>query len=143
MSETIPNVTMEWKDYRGKPQTREVKQHIDIRDLEGTPVYPWLVMAANPHLSAPDLREFLEMQSGEHPAVYRPLHWIQRRRWMCLPAGTAPAANYRDRDGKQAGAAAIMAAHPGLSLRDLTELLRDHGIHRSREWVRRQRYAAV
>ena len=130
--------TIEFDSYAGRPQTREFRQTLDIRDYLGTGVYPWLVMAANRHLSAFDISMYLDSKDETTPGAYRPTHWIARRMRMVRPPG-AVSTSRADRDGNQAQAIAVMAANPTLSLRDLTKLLRSHGIVRAKDWVRNHR----
>ena len=136
-------LTMSWTDWRGKEHVREINQLIDVRDFLGTPGYSMLVVAANTHLSAPDIELFLNRvsrESEETQWVGRPLSWIKRRRWMFQKPGTdntkRPASNL---DGKQERAASLMGEHPKLSFRALSRLLKQHGIVRSPEWVRQHR----
>jgi hypothetical protein len=55
--------TLTWTDGRGKEQTRETNLTLDIRDFRGTPGFPWLVIAANRHLSVDILRSWLEWRT--------------------------------------------------------------------------------
>jgi len=138
--------TMRWTNWRGKKETRAINHVIDIRDFRGTPGYSMLVVAANTNLSVRDIECFLDMEARDRelPLVKRPSSWIQRRRWLFQQPGTD---NYKnppsDPDGKHASACAIMAANPTLSLRDLSRLLAERGITRSREWIRKHRGDAV
>ncbi len=134
MSETV---TMAIEQYSGKMVDREVHQVINVKDFVGRAIYPWLVMAANPHLSAPDIAAVL-LLTTTHKG-WRSDRWIRKRRWMVQP-------NTRDMPGRRAGsdgkgerAVRIMLANPDLSLRNLVRLLKEHGIVRSREWVRMHR----
>ena len=123
---------MKWIDGHGNEVSREIIETIDLRQFEGRPGYALLVLAANPHLSRVNIWHWLQ-----HKGVERSQTWIARRRWLfqepCAP-GTKP-----DSDGKRNRAVEIMRANPTLSLRDLTRLLAEYGIKRSREWVRRNR----
>jgi hypothetical protein len=131
--------TMTWEDGHGRKVTREVRLTIDVRDFEGLAGYPWLVMAANPLLSGPDILRFLELKADEGlVGVERNRSWIARRRWMFqrndnLP-GTRPNA-----DGKDARALTIMEEHPTLSARKLSQLLKENGISRGKDWVQKNR----
>ncbi len=134
---------MSWTDWRGKEQVREFNQIIDVRDFLGTPGYSMLLVAANTHLSAPDIELFLEMvsrESEETQWVGRPLSWIKRRRWMFQKPDTdntkPPASNL---DGKQERAVSLMSEHPKWSVRGLHRMLKQNGIVRSTEWVRQHR----
>lgn len=128
--------TMVYWDGRDREVAREVRHTLDARDFLGTAVYPWLVIAANQHLSAPELELFLTRQSHATPGTARSLSWIKRRRWMAQPPGTS---NVGNRDWNHARALQIMAENPKLSVRGLVLVLKDRGITRSREWVRRHR----
>ncbi len=127
--------TMEWVDERGKKQTREVNYLINVADFRGRAGYIWLLMAANPHLSAPDLLLWLRV-SGETAAL-RSETWIRTRRWMfkdAARAGVKPNADGRDEE-----ALALMRENRELSARKLVLLLKQHGISRGRTWVRMNR----
>lgn len=119
--------------------TREVNQLMDVREFVGTPGYALLVLAANSkapnHLSAPDILRYLNSMD-----VGRSLTYLKKRRWLFQPPGTTNSAN---RDGHDARAVEIMREHLALSIRDLVALLKERGIKRQREWVRRWRVTAV
>jgi hypothetical protein len=138
-------ITMSWEGNTGQTVTRDVNQIIDVRDFVGTPGYPLLLMAANTNLSIADLNWILFMQSLSHknPKIERSRTWCQRRRWLFQQPGTVNAINRADRDGNEERAARIMSEHPSVSVRDLTAILKDNGIARSREWVRQRRCGAV
>jgi hypothetical protein len=122
----------DWR--RGSVEKEVVLTIPDIRKFQKLPIYPWLVMAANPHLSAPDISEFLGTGMAE-----RPVPWLQKRRWMVGGARGVPKGQPADLDGKQGKAVRIMSENPGMSLRNLTRLLKDSGIVRGKDWVRRHR----
>ncbi len=127
---------VEATDTRGRLVRFPVRMDINAADFAGTAIYPWLVMAANPQLSANAISTFL-FDSGP-PAAYRPGHWLARRRKMFFPPGTKrPTARVGpDHDA----ALRIMRDNTGLSLRDLVRLLKENGVTRGREWVRQWRY---
>jgi hypothetical protein len=131
--------TISWTTWRGKEITREINLTLDIRDFRGTPGYPLLVVAANTHLSVADIGRFLEAEALELPRVVRSRTWIQNRRWLFQQPGTDNYKPQSDQDGKGAEARVIMAANSALSNRDLSDLLKEHGIKRSREWCRHHR----
>ena len=131
--------TISWTTWRGKEITREINLTLDIRDFRGTPGYPLLVVAANTHLSISDIERFLEAEALELPRVLRSRTWIQNRRWLFQQPGTDNYKPQSDQDGKGAEARVIMAANSALSNRDLSDLLKEHGIKRSREWCRHHR----
>lgn len=136
--------TISWTNCRGKEEVRTINHVIDIRDFRGTPGYSMLVVAANTNLSISDIKKFLHVEARDLPLVERSWGWIQRRRWLFQPPGTD---NYKnppsDPDGRHAEACAIMAANPTLSTRDLSLLLKERGIKRSREWCRKHRGDAI
>lgn len=131
---------LHFTDGRGNEVTREIRHTLDIRDFLGTPGYSGLVVAANTHLSAADVALFLELQAQKYPCVARSRSWVQKRRWTYQQPGTSNAKGKEaDLDGKQSLALAIMVKHPKVSARNLAKLLQEHGITRSREWVRKHR----
>ncbi len=135
MSERKPTREMIYPEWRGKRETRVVNQTLDIRDFEGRPGFALLLIAANRHLSVADVLAYLKMLG-----VGRSRNWVTRRRWLFHDeAGQGAKA---DADGKDARALKIMAANPTLSLRDVSRLLSEAGITRSRDWVRRHRVSS-
>ena len=132
----MPKLTL--TDSRGREKTRTVNATIDIRDFKDKAGFAYLVIAANPHLSLRDIQEVLASVGEQHE---RPFGWIRRRRWMFHDprsgVGQKPNA-----DGKDEKARKIIAANPHMSARQLVYLLKQHGIIRSREWVRKNRVAA-
>ena len=117
---------------RGKAEIKTVKQTLDIRDFKGRPGFALLLIAANPHLSVTDILECLRLHG-----VGRSRTWVSKRRWLFHDeVGQGAKA---DLDGKDGHALKIMAANPTLSLRNVSRLLSEAGIDRSREWVRRHR----
>ena len=132
----MDKTTLSYKTNGGREVSRSVNHILDIRELTRTAVYPWLVMAANQHLSNEEIALWLEHVAIEHPAVRRPYSWIKKRRKRTrLPDLIGPRGN---RDGNDSRAFAIMAApaHQTLSLRGLAACLGEQGISRSREWIR-------
>jgi hypothetical protein len=131
-------VTMWWTNWGGDKITREVNQVIDVRDYLGTPGYALLILAANVNtLSAPEVARYLQ-----HAGVGRSLTYLKKRRWLFQPPDTNNLGR-ADRDRNEVRAIEIMREHPELSLRDLTVLLKKHGIKRCREWVRKHRCDTV
>jgi hypothetical protein len=124
-----------WTNWRGRQESREVNDVLDIRDHGGEPGWAMLAIAANTHLSVADLLRLLEANG-----VGRSRSWVQRRRWMFQQPdaknspGTKP-----NKDGKDARAIQILRANPKMSVRQLARELLKSGIVRSREWVRRHR----
>jgi hypothetical protein len=121
-------------DRYGREHVRTVNLTIDIRDFKGTAIFPWLLIAANPHLSVRDTQTVL-LNVGEQNA--RSAGWISRRRWMCF--GVGKTGSKRNADGLDDKARKIMAKNPHVSNRQLVYLLKQRGIRRSREWVRQNR----
>ena len=133
--------TMLFEDGHGKQVSRDVHMTLNAADFRGTPIYPWLVVAANPHLSASDIWLFLmlEAQAGL-TGVGRSLSWIRRKRWMSQLPGTVNARGRKpNEDGKDETALAMMQAHPDVSARALVRLLAENGISRGKDWVWRNR----
>lgn len=126
---------MSFTDGHGREVVREVHLVVNVEDLRGTAMYPWLVVAANPRMSAGDIERFLDLQSIDTPAVFRSLSWIKRRQWMARPPGSYR----RNRDGRDEIATRIMAENPCVSIRTLVLKLKERGIKRGREWVRQHR----
>ncbi len=135
-----PNPKMFWTDGRGNRVEREVNQVIDVRDCLGMPGFPLLIMAANPHLSLSEVVRYLDDVAETSGApVRRTRSWANRRRWLWRRPNDKAAGNLGDRDGMQTRAIQLMTANRELSIRDLALLLKDHGIERNREWVRKHR----
>jgi hypothetical protein len=125
------NGKMTWENGHGKEETRPINYVVDIREHLGEPGYALMAIAANTHLSVSDLHRFLE-----YNGVGRSLNWIQKRRWLFQPPGTANGTSPGNADGKDARAREIMRMFPNLSVRDLAAVLKENGVVRSREWVR-------
>lgn len=138
-TERKPTTTMSWTDLQGREQVRVINHVLDIRDFKETAAYAWLLIAANTNLSAGDLESFLSIVARDFPKVARSRSWIQRRRWTCQPPDAVNPINRPNRDGQDARALKIMAANPKLSLRSLVVLLKERGIQRGKDWVRRYR----
>jgi hypothetical protein len=123
-----------WTDGRGQEVSRPINYIVDIRQHVGEPGYALLAIAANTHLTVPELLRFLGCMS-----IGRSRNWVQKRRWLFQPPGTANATSPVNVDGKDARAREIMRMFPKLSVRDLTAVLIENGVTRSREWVRKHR----
>lgn len=129
----MPDKVHTWTrtDRRGKEYTRQVNMALDVSDYKGTPGHALLIVAANTHLSVRDLKELLHTED-----IGRSRSWIQRRRWLFSDPdivnapGTKPNA-----DGLDTRAIQIMRDNQTLSLRQLSRLLKEHGIRRGRDWV--------
>jgi hypothetical protein len=135
-------ITRFWTHWRGHKITEEVNLIADARSVVGLAGYPWIIIAANPHLSNAAIERYL--QSCGIDGAERTLSWIQRRRWMFRtvePGNTTGPTP--DLDRNQARAVKIMRQNPNLSARQLSRLLKDQRIIRSREWVRKHRCDAI
>ena len=137
------SMQMTFEDGHGRECVREVRQTLDARSFLGMPGYPWLVMAANPHLSLSDIVRFLNWQARATPGVPRTESWVRRRRWLFLPLGVDTKRGPLSRDGRDGTAAKIMAEHPKESARGLVRLLKARGITRSKNWCLKHRLDAV
>ena len=127
--------TMRWTDWRGKVQTRQINPTLTLEQYKGTPGHALLIIAANRHLSVADLERLLDSEDIE-----RSRSWIQRRRWLFSDPDAINAPGTKPNvDNKAARAIAIMRDNPNLSLRQLSYLLKQHGIHRGKDWVMKNR----
>jgi hypothetical protein len=115
--------------------TKKVNIRVDVSGFTDCAVFPYLVMAANPDLSARDIQDVLQ-SVGAHQ--WRSETWIRTRRWMCKPADAR--ALQPSADGLDERARCIMRDNPRLSARKLMKLLATHGIVRPIEWVYRSRF---
>lgn len=137
MSESS-KMTLGWPDRWGREQVRKINHVINIEDFKDKPGFAWLVIAANPHLSASDIQTFLELMGEQH---WRSTSWIGRHRWLFQgnsKPGTKPNA-----DGLDKRAYSIIRDYPRMSSRQLAHLMRERGVQRSAEWVRRHRSVAT
>jgi hypothetical protein len=129
--------TIRFEDWNGKEQTREVNYVIDIRDYRGRAGFPWLIVAANPHLSVRTLWHWLLLEGGHNP---RSEGWIYKRRWMFQdPEKANKPGGQANVDGKDERAIQIMRENPILSARGLSLLLKKYGISRNKDWVWKHR----
>lgn len=126
--------TMPVFDWRGRSRgVRLINHVINTEDFKNKDSggYVWLVIAANPHLSAREIQMWLE-QTGKR--YWRSVSWIKRRRWLFHGKRLAgPSLNF---DGLDERAFQIMAENQKLSSRRLSHLLRENRISRGAEWVR-------
>jgi hypothetical protein len=133
-------LTLDKPDRYGREQVRTVNLTIDIRDFKDKAIFPYLVMAANLHLSMREIQDVLLNVGEQH---FRPLGWLSRVRWLIHGKGSkGKSGAKRNADGLDEKAYSIMGANPRLSSRQLVYLLRENGIRRSREWVRKHRVPA-
>jgi hypothetical protein len=121
-------------DRYGRSVTKTVNLHIDISAFTDCAVFPFLVMTANPHLSARDIQDVLQSFDWQ----WRSETWIKTRRWMCKPVDRT--ALQPSADGLDERARCIMRDNPRLSARKLVKLLGSEGIVRPIEWVYRSRF---
>jgi hypothetical protein len=130
--------TLWWEDWRGNKTTVDVNLVADARSVVGLAGYPWLIIAANPQLSNELIERYLRVCGIE--GVERSKSWIQRRRWMFrrVEPGNTNGPTH-DLDRNQARAVRIMRENTNLSARQLSRLLKENRIIRSREWVRKHR----
>lgn len=126
--------TISWEDLRGREQVREINYTLDVRDFQGTRGYPWLLIAANRHLSA-DVLRLLLLTAGEK--YERSRSWIARKkRYLFKDPDTLDSPGARpNADGKDALAIQIMRENRTISARALSRLLSKHGIRRGKDWV--------
>jgi hypothetical protein len=122
------------KDRHGHLQTKTVNLRVDIAAFEDCAVFPYLLMAANPHLSAPELQDVLA-SIGDHQ--WRSTTWIKTRRYMC---DVDPNPLQPSDDGQDERARRIMRDHPRLAARKMAALLKSKGINRPVSWVYRSRF---
>lgn len=130
----MSSVMMALETNSGAMVTREVHQVIQTVRFADMAVYPWLVMAANPHLSTPDIVSVILATGGKHS--FRSERWLRKRRCMVQPNSTEAPGRRPNADGDGDRALKIMRANTEMSIRDLERLLKKHGIDRGREWVR-------
>lgn len=137
MARESSNLILGWPDRYGREQVRTVNHVLNIEDFKETPGFAWLVIAANPHLSATEIQALLKLTGEQH---WRSASWIGRHRWL-FKAGGKPGAK-RNLDGLDDRAHRIMQENPRLSCRQMAYLLRQRGVPRSAEWVRKNRVQA-
>ena len=133
-------VTRPYNDQYGHPFVRTVNYALNAQDFKDTPGYAWLLIAANPHLSANDLQDFLTDAGMQHK---RSVSWIRRHRWLFSDPSKAQARGPKlNTDGLDNRALKVIAENPRMSSRQLAGFLRKNGVPRSAEWVRRNRLSA-
>jgi hypothetical protein len=132
-AERKPTGRINWEDWNGKKQTRPVNYVVDIRDFKGTPGFPWLVIAANKHLSVDVLRMWLESEDLDYQ---RSRSWIARKRWLFeAPNNVNKPGEKPNADGKDGRAISIIRENRTMSARALARLLSERGIRRGKDWV--------
>lgn len=130
----MEKTTFTWTDWQGREISREVNLTLDVRDFKGRAGMPWLIMAANVHLSINDLLEVMRAFGYE-----RTRSWVSRRRWIFFPADYVRNTARVNADGQDARASRIMAENPRASARELARILKKMGIRRGKDWVLRHR----
>jgi hypothetical protein len=137
MADRKPTGTLHWGGQYGPEQTRPINYVIDIRDFKGRAGFPWLVIAANPHLSLHVLRMWLKSEGDDYE---RSESWIYRRRWLFEDPKKANGIGRQPNvDGKDEYAIKIVRENPTMSARALSRLLKEHGIVRKKDWVLKHR----
>ena len=129
---------VEWRELDSVGLGKKVRYRLDINasDFKGRAGLPWLIMAANPHLSINDLLAVMEEAFG----YYRTRSWVSRRRWIFSDAKhVRGSGGVRNADGQEGRAYQIMDQHPHVSARELARILRKNGIERGRDWVLKHR----
>jgi hypothetical protein len=122
-------------DARGRKIVREVRFTADLRDFKGQAGLPWVVVAANPHLSTSELLRVMASYGCE-----RKRGWVSRVRWMFVdPRRVRKPGGSRNPDGQDARAYRIMGENPHVSARELMRVLCKAGIARTKDWVLRHR----
>ena len=115
---------------------KRIKYRVDIdaREFKGRAGMPWLIMAANIHLS---INQLLDVMA--HYGYERTRSWVSRRRWIFFDDHYVPQSGRADEDGKQARAYRIMDQYPHVSARELVRILGKAGIKRGKDWVLKHR----
>ncbi len=128
---------IEWLELDSVGLGKKFRYRLDINaaDFKGRAGMPWLIMAANLHLSINELLEVMEAYGYQ-----RTRSWVSRRRWIFFDAGyVRNAGRIRNADGQEGRAYQIMDKHPHVSARELTRILRKSGIQRGKDWVLKNR----
>lgn len=128
-------LTYDEPDRYGRKRVRTVNRMIDIADFKDRAGFPWLLLAANPHLTVRDIQAVL---SNINERLERPAGWISRHRWMFH--GKGKTGSKPNADGQDERARQLMAEHPHLSSRQSVYMLREHGILRDKTWVLMNRF---
>ena len=136
-----PTKTMTFTDGYGREVKREIRYTVDVEQFRGTAIYPWLMVAANAHLSSPDVNRVLEIEANADNCCYRSVKWLQARRRMYIKPDADNPINRGVQDGKEEATLAILRQYRAstMSAKDISQILSEHGIKRSRGWVRRHR----
>ena len=121
------------RNRHGRAVVKRVNIRLDISGFTDCAGFVYLVMAANPHLSAKDVQDVL-VSVGERQ--WRSETWIRSRRWMYEPGRNVPVASA---DGLDERARQLLRDNPRLGARKMAALLRSRGIPRTPDWVFRSR----
>jgi len=119
----------------GRSVTKKVNIRVDVSGFSDCAGFAFLVMAANPHLSASEIQDVLQSFGDTQ---WRSETWIRTRRWMFKPADATPL--QPSADGCDERARCIMRDNPRLSSRRMVKLLGSNGIIRPVGWVYRSRF---
>jgi hypothetical protein len=128
---------VEWLELESVGLGKKIRYRLDINagDFKGRAGMPWLIMAANLHLSINELLEVMEAYG-----YGRTRSWVSRRRWLFFDADyVRNAGGVRNADGQEERAYQIMDKHTRVSARELTRVLQKSGIKRSKDWVLKNR----
>jgi hypothetical protein len=128
---------IEWQEVDSAALGKKIKYRTDIdaREFKGRAGMPWLIMAANVHLSITELLEVMAAYGYE-----RTRSWVSRRRWIFVDANYVRSCGVaRNADGQEDRAYRMMAKHPHVSARELARILRQNGIKRGKDWVLKNR----
>jgi hypothetical protein len=129
--------TMDFPSGSGSTRTYAVNYVLDIRDFKGRAGFPWLLIAANPHLPVRVLALWLRSEGANNE---RSESWIYRHRWLFRdPEKSNGPGVQPNADGKDGRAIQIMRQNSTLSARKLSRLLKEHGINRNKDWVWKHR----
>jgi hypothetical protein len=134
----VESSTLAISDWCGRSRgTRRVNHVLNTEDFKDKDSggYVWLIIAANPHLSASEIQKWLEKTDERY---WRSVSWIKRHRWLFHGKRHTggPSLNF---DGLDERAFQIMQDNPKLSSRKLAHLLHANGVPRGAEWVRTHR----
>lgn len=128
---------IKWLEHESPNLGKTIRYRLDINaeDFKGRAGMPWLIMAANVHLS---INELLEVMGSY--GYFRTRSWVSRRRWIFFDADyVRGAGRFRNADGQEARALRIMNQYPNVSARELARILRKNGIKRGKDWVLKNR----
>lgn len=124
----------EWLELNSAILEKKIRYRVvsNAGDFKGKAGLPYLIIAANPHLS---LNELVDVMAAY--GCYRGRTWVSRRRWMYFDPRDV--GGVRNADGQDERAYRIMDQHPQVSARELVRILQKNGIRRGKDWVLRRR----